>query len=536
MPDPSPSPGLSSSSSDVLNNSSSSSSLNNSSNSSSSSSSLNISSSSSSLSSSSQSLSSESSESTEGLPPDDHSSESSSSLYPSPSPDLSSSSSGVLNNSSSSSSMHSSSSSSSMHSSSSSSSSSASSSSSSSGPLEWKAWPGGQASTSLNPTESFSSSDFGFSGNCDWDVGNGGINGYIVETGGTTATGRSSITVRYDTQSPTSSEANTVWIEATQGGSTETMERTVFKVSWDPGNFLGDLDDDNTRLFSEWSGTNRDKAEFNWDGDNGAERTSAKMEAILNFAPTGIDWTARGVSFVHGWEEGKSKFALQRLLIATDIGQLRSGGNRTIVTNNNSWRYDDISTDVEVQYPTVSKPNKAFSLDDPSFDAAAWKQISIRIDFRELALWHDGSEWSRCSEYLGWYANESSVLPDGTEGGDPDTNKHGPGTAGNVSNTRPVANAGSDQGVTVNSGVTLDGSASSDADNDTLTYSWRQISGTSVTLSDPTAEEPTFTAPGSPDILVFGLKVSDITKELHHHNPNTYESTEDTVTITVTSP
>jgi hypothetical protein len=65
----------------------------------------------------------------------------------------------------------------------------------SSSELEWKAWPGGNADTSLNATETFTSSQFGFTGNCNWDVGQGVVDGKILETGTTTATNRSSITV-----------------------------------------------------------------------------------------------------------------------------------------------------------------------------------------------------------------------------------------------------------------------------------------------------------------------------------------------------
>ena len=41
----------------------------------------------------------------------------------------------------------------------------------------------------------------------------------------------------------------------------------------------------------------------------------------------------------------------------------------------------------------------------------------------------------------------------------------------------------------------LDGSGSDDPENDPLTYAWEQIGGTSVILSDPTAQQPTFDAP-----------------------------------------
>ncbi|NIV29341.1 MAG: hypothetical protein GWN58_07480, partial [Anaerolineae bacterium] len=63
-----------------------------------------------------------------------------------------------------------------------------------------------------------------------------------------------------------------------------------------------------------------------------------------------------------------------------------------------------------------------------------------------------------------------------------------------VPNQPPVADAGTPQ--TVHTGtVTLHGSGSYDPDGDALTYLWEQTGGTPVTLSDPTAESPTFDSP-----------------------------------------
>lgn len=98
-------------------------------------------------------------------------------------------------------------------------------------------------------------------------------------------------------------------------------------------------------------------------------------------------------------------------------------------------------------------------------------------------------------------------------------------------NGMPTASAGPDQ--TVASGTTpaLDSSGSLDPEGETLSYSWTQLSGPTVTLSDATAATPTFATPvldfGDADVvLVFQLVVSDGVRL----------SPPDTVQITVTAP
>lgn len=78
----------------------------------------------------------------------------------------------------------------------------------------------------------------------------------------------------------------------------------------------------------------------------------------------------------------------------------------------------------------------------------------------------------------------------------------------------PIANAGSDQTVPENTQVVLDGGDSSDPDNEIRSYLWEQKSGSPVSLSDPAAIQPVFTAPevGSlGETLIFELTVTDET-------------------------
>jgi len=66
-----------------------------------------------------------------------------------------------------------------------------------------------------------------------------------------------------------------------------------------------------------------------------------------------------------------------------------------------------------------------------------------------------------------------------------------------TANAEPIANAGPNQNVTVASVVTLDGTNSSDANRDQLTYRWVMMSkptNSTATLANPTSAKPTFTA------------------------------------------
>ncbi len=81
-----------------------------------------------------------------------------------------------------------------------------------------------------------------------------------------------------------------------------------------------------------------------------------------------------------------------------------------------------------------------------------------------------------------------------------------------VANFAPTANAGQPQNVPAFTTVTLDGSGSTDPEDNITGYNWTQLAGTSVVLSGANTTTPSFTAPqptGSSETLSFRLTVTD---------------------------
>ena len=98
------------------------------------------------------------------------------------------------------------------------------------------------------------------------------------------------------------------------------------------------------------------------------------------------------------------------------------------------------------------------------------------------------------------------------------------GGGGGGGNTAPIANAGQDQKKKLITLVTLNGSASSDADGNALTYNWTltgRPTGSTATLSNATSVNPTFT-PDVGGVYTASLVVND----------GTVSSSADTVTVT----
>ncbi|MDJ0749178.1 MAG: PKD domain-containing protein, partial [Woeseiaceae bacterium] len=79
-------------------------------------------------------------------------------------------------------------------------------------------------------------------------------------------------------------------------------------------------------------------------------------------------------------------------------------------------------------------------------------------------------------------------------------------------NAAPTADAGPDQSVDEQSAVSLDASASSDADGTITGYAWTQTGGTVVTLTGANTATPSFTAPAvstTGQTLTFQVQVTD---------------------------
>ncbi len=91
-------------------------------------------------------------------------------------------------------------------------------------------------------------------------------------------------------------------------------------------------------------------------------------------------------------------------------------------------------------------------------------------------------------------------------------------------NSAPIANAGPAQDVEVGETATLDGSASTDDDGDTLTYQWTlstRPAGSTAVLSNPTTVAPTF-VPDVEGIYVASLVVNDGTQDSTAANASIY--------------
>ena len=206
-------------------------------------------------------------------------------------------------------------------------------------------------------------------------------------------------------------------------------------------------------------------------------------------------------------------------------------GFRLTVSDGVTTGFDDIL--VTVNGPPNTAPTANAGSDDAILSGASYQldgSASSDIDGQALTyLWSQtgGPEVSLSDPSLARPGFTAPVM----QPGDPDLVLEfslvvNDGLVGSVADTvritvqappnrPPVADAGQDQIVPSLSAVTLDGSGTTDPDaGQTLTYAWTQVSGPTVTLTDPGLIQPGFIAPevlfGDANLsLVFRLTVSD---------------------------
>lgn len=110
-----------------------------------------------------------------------------------------------------------------------------------------------------------------------------------------------------------------------------------------------------------------------------------------------------------------------------------------------------------------------------------------------------------------------------------------PAGGGGVQNSPPSASAGPDQSVLELSTVTLSGSGTDPDTGDTLSYSWQQLSGVSVSITNSTSAVASFTAPdvatGVSEVLTFRLSVSDGSLTSSDEVAITVSEAQDSVTV-----
>jgi hypothetical protein len=206
----------------------------------------------------------------------------------------------------------------------------------------------------------------------------------------------------------------------------------------------------------------------------------------------------------------KSK-SLKFELTVTDYGDLKDTDTTVVnVTGENDPPTADAGPDQNVDEETTVTLNGSNSSDpDDGIEFYRWKQIAgpsvslsnpeaVQPTFLAPDVGSDGVSFTfelTVTDYGSLQSTDTTIV--------------------NVIwlNDPPAANAGVDQTVLEKATVTLDGSNSFDPDDGVASYQWKQVAGPSVTLSDPTDDQPTFEAPSFDDSgnqpLIFELIVTD---------------------------
>jgi hypothetical protein len=236
---------------------------------------------------------------------------------------------------------------------------------------ELHAWPGGHADNTLNPAEVFQSSDFQFTGPVDWDVSGGRPGAIIVETGTQTATALATISVRYNTVSPSKNATDAVWVKAKSGTNEATKFRTIFQFVPRTVNTSSLLESSNNLRFPATGGTDNTQCGVAVPGTNGATWFMAKVETVYDIGPQDIGWSSSGgIEFIVGGGLGvglKGDIVARRETKFTRGEQATGSANRTHTDQTTFIAAAESTTD-DFQGPTDAAPNEVFRIANEGFD------------------------------------------------------------------------------------------------------------------------------------------------------------------------
>ncbi|WP_394729329.1 PKD domain-containing protein [Altererythrobacter sp. GH1-8] len=244
----------------------------------------------------------------------------------------------------------------------------------------------------------------------------------------------------------------------------------------------GSTDPDGDPLIYQWTQVSGPAATI---ADPGAATTNVVLPTATNSVQTVVFQLFVADSFdASDAEQITIQIAANNAPVA-DAGPDATVGGDAQVTLNGSGSSDSDNDPITYSWTQVSGP--PVTLSDPAAANPTFTSPARRNGIQELGF--------------------QLVVNDGNASSAPDLV-----TITVESNTLPVPDAGPDQTVQGNSTVTLDASGTTDADGDAISYTWTQVSGPTVTLSDASLAQPTFTAPasnGSTQTLVFRVFVSD---------------------------
>ncbi|HYP09658.1 MAG TPA: PKD domain-containing protein [Bryobacteraceae bacterium] len=186
-------------------------------------------------------------------------------------------------------------------------------------------------------------------------------------------------------------------------------------------------------------------------------------------------------------------------------GKSTSAADQVQITTTNTAPVANAGPDQAVQRGATVQLNGSGSTDaDGNSLTYLWSILSAPSGSSAVLSSASAVNPTFAADRIGEYVVQL-VVNDGLVNSAPDT------LVISTSNTRPVANAGPDQTVQAGANVVLTGIASSDANNDPLTWEWSfqsKPSGSSATLSNANTMSPTFLA-DRPGQFVIQLRVND---------------------------